>query len=414
MLVFEPLEKPYKKELIKFKNKVEDKKKVFRIGVPNAKLSFLGSIYYGPKFMSLSSIKREEFLNNKLKEISDKLTPTSLFSIDNGSFGLKKIEEMMKIFHLNLNHYIENEEKKEELESNSFNILFLKIILVLVPTKMIEENVLKPFRKFGDEITDNGEKNSEIIYYELQKKYTELYKDTLYREFSSLKNIIQCSPEKKEKFLSLLYDTIKNLFEFICFKTTEEFKSNILSPDEWLDVYDWFFLYQYLDGEYNILLVDATTMELWKDLNQIEYLDTNKKCVLILYFPDQRYECLYYSQNLPNLKKEYQFFQLTPDESLENLKNKYRELAKENHPDRIKQEIEKTEDNEIKIQLEKKMNSWYDIQKNYEKIETIKNNSFEKEYERGTDLDISKNPNSIEESLYFFDYKHNFIQKLLE
>ena len=307
-----------------------------------------------------------------------------------------------------------NEEKKEELESNSFNILFLKIILVLVPTKMIEENVLKPFRKYGDEITDNGEKESEIIYYELQKKYTELYKDILYREFSSLKNIIQCSLEKKEKFLSLLYDTIKNLFEFICFKTTEEFKSNILSPDEWLDVYDWFFLYQYLDGEYNILLVDATTMELWKDLNQIEYLDTNKKCVIILYFPDQRYECLYYSQNLPNLKKEYQFFQLTPDESLENLKNKYRELAKENHPDRIKQEIEKTEDNEIKIQLENKMKSWYDIQKNYEKIENTKNNSFEKEYERGTDLDISKNPNSIEESLYFFDYKHNFIQKLLE
>ena len=40
MLVFEPLEKPYKKELLKFKKKVEDQKKVFRIGVPNPKLSF--------------------------------------------------------------------------------------------------------------------------------------------------------------------------------------------------------------------------------------------------------------------------------------------------------------------------------------------------------------------------------------
>ena len=414
MLVFEPLEKPYKKELLKFKKKVEDQKKVFRIGVPNPKLSFLGSIYYGPKFMSLSSQKREEFLDNKLKEISNKLTPTSLFSIDNGSFGIKKLEEMMKIFHFAISNYIENEEKKEELESNNFNILFLKIILVLVPTQMIEESVLKPFREFAIDLVENSEKDSEVIYYELQKKYTELYKNILNYEFYSLKNIIQCSSEKKEKFLSILYDTIKNLFEFICFKTTEEFKLKILSSDEWLDVYDWFFLYQYLDGEYNILLVDATTMELWKDMNQIEYLDTDKKCVVILYFPDQRYECLFYSQTLPNLKKEYQFFNLSPNESFEAIKNKYRELAKENHPDRIRQELETEEDKEIRIQLQKKMEQWYDIQNNYEKIEKVKTTSFEKEYNRGTELDTSKNPNSIEESIYFFNYKHPFIQKLLE
>lgn len=414
MLPFEPLEKPYQKEPLKFKNKVEDKKKVFRIGVPNAKLSFLGSIYYGPKFMSLSSVKRDEFLNQKLKEISEKLTPTSLFSIDHGSLGFKKIQEMMKIFHCTLNNYIENEEKKEELESNNFNILFLKIILALVPTRMMEDSVLKPFREFGNEWIENSEKDAEVIYYELQKKYTELYKNILYQEFYSLKNVIQCSPEKKEKFLSILYETISNLFEFICFKTTEEFKSKILSPDEWLDVYDWFFLYQYLDGEYNILLVDATTMELWKDLNQLEYCDTDKKCVVILYFPDQRYESLYYSQNLPSLKKEYKFFDLNSYDSFDLLKNKYRELAKENHPDRIKQELEKTEDEEIKIQLRKKMDQWFEIQNNYEKIESVKNNSFEKEYKIGVELDISKNANSIVESIYFFNYKHDFIQKLLE
>lgn len=407
MTYLKPLNEPYSKDEIKNHFQFKEKKnKIFRIGLSNPKLSFIGAIYYGPKFMNLNHNKKMEFINKKIREIYDKITPTNWFGINDGKIAIRRINEMMQLFHLNLSIYLKEEDKREEFELNNFNLLFLEILSILIPSSSVEENILGPFRDFEKDFLFE-EKNMEIIYYELQKKYSELYKNLIMKEFQSLENqLIECSEERKKKFLETLYKTTDNLFEFICYKTTEDFKNNIIDSDEWLDVFDWFYLYQFYEPEYNILLIDATTLELWKEIHQVDYIDTEKKCVIVLYFPDSHYECLFFTQNLPNLKKNFSFFGCQPNESNDILKTKYRELVKQFHPDTFNESLSETE----KIE---KLKVWHQIQENYDFIENVEEQSFSKEYENSIDFDVRNNKGIREESLYFFDYKHEFIQYFL-
>lgn len=399
-----PLNEPYKKkEYDSF-----EKGKLFRIGISDPKLSFLGSIECGPKF--LNKREPENYIKELIKELSNKLTITNWLSIQEGQFAIKNLNEMLQSFHLNLDNYLKMEDKRIDFESNNFNLLYLRILSVLIPTSLVEDEILQPFRKFSKELDIE---DTEKIYHELEKKYLNLYKDIIRLELDKLiKNEhLEDNEEKKNKLLDILYKTIRNLFEYICYKTTDDLKNTLEDIDEWLDVYDWYYLYQYLDAKYNILLIDATTKKLWKDINQLEYLDTEKKCVLLLYFPDSNYECLFYSEPRKDLKKEYSFFDLNSKKecTFENLKKIYNKMVKDYHPDSFSKELTEEE-------IKEKTEYYYTIQENYKKIKEEYDNSFENnEYIRGEDFEtgLVKRGNYNEE-LYFFNYRHPIIQEIIK
>lgn len=399
-----PLTEPYKKkEYISF-----HEGKVFRIGIEDPKLSFLGSIECGPKFLNKQD--PEKYIKDIIMNFSNKLTIKTWLSIQEGKFAIKNLNEMLQSFHLNLDNYLKMEDKITDFESNNFNILYLRILSVLIPTFIIEEEILQPFRIFSRDLEVD---DSEKIYYELEKKYLNLYKEITKIELEKLiqSEHLEENEEKKEKLLEILFRTIRNLFEYICFKTTEDLKNSLNDIEEWLDVYDWFYLYQYLDGTYNILLVDATTKKLWKDINQLEFLDTDKKCVLLLYFPDSKYECLYYSEPRKDLKTQYNFFQLTSkkDCNFENVKKIYTKMVKDNHPDFFSEDL-------TDIERSKKLEYFYDIQENYKKIKEEYDNSFENQmYRKGEDFEkgLIKKGN-FNEDLYFFHYNHPVIQEFIK
>ena len=398
-----PLKEPYKKkEYDSF-----HKGKLFRIGISEPKLSFLGAIECGPKF--LNKREPEIYVKELIRNLCDKLTLSNWLSIQDGQFAIKNLNEMLQSFHLNLDNYLKMEDKLTDFESNNFNILYLRILSVLIPTSIVDEEILQPFRKFSKEFDSD---DSEKIYYDLEKKYLDLYKNIIKSELDKLiKNEhLEENEDKKNKLLDILYKTTRNLFEYISYKTIDDLKHSIQDIDEWIDVYDWYYLYQHLDGKYNILLIDATTKKLWKDINQFQYLDTEKKCVVLLYFPDSNYECLFYSEPRKDLKSEYSFFNLTSkkDCTFENVRKIYSKIVRENHPDTFSDSL-------TELEKKEKTNYYYQIQENYKKIKEEFENSFLNDnYIKGDDFDTGLiKKGNYNEDLYFFNYKHPIIQDFL-
>ena len=399
-----PLHEPYKKK----EYDSIGKGKLYRIGVSEPKLSFLSSIEFGPMF--INKIEPEKYIKEIIKELSNKLTMTNWLSIEEGKFAIKNLNEMLESFHRNLHHYLEMEDKLSDFESNNFNLLYLRILSVLIPTSIIEDEILQKFKKYSKEIeTEDTEK----IYYELEKKYLNLYKEIIRIELDKLiKNEhLENNEEKKNKLLDILYKTIQKLFEYICFQTTDDYKNKLEDINEWIEVNEWYYLYQYLDGTYNIILIDATTNKLWKEINQFDYIDTEKKCVLLLFFPDSKYECLFYSEPRKELKEEHSFFNLNSKKgsSFEYVKKIYNKMVKENHPDMFP-------DNLSEEEREEKTEYFYKIQDNYTKIKEEYDCSFEnQDYINGKDFEktLPKKGNYNEE-LYFFHYNHPIIQEFIK
>ena len=73
---------------------------------------------------------------------------------------------MLLSFHLNLDNYLKIENKISDFESNNFNISYLRILSVLIPTSIVEDEILQPFRRFSKQIEVE---DTEKIYHELEK-----------------------------------------------------------------------------------------------------------------------------------------------------------------------------------------------------------------------------------------------------
>ena len=100
-----PLNDPNKKKIYQS----FEKGKLYRIGISEPKLSFLGSVECGPKFLN----KREPdlYIKELITTMTNKLTVTNWLSIQEGQFAIKNLNEMLLSFHLNLDNYLKIENK---------------------------------------------------------------------------------------------------------------------------------------------------------------------------------------------------------------------------------------------------------------------------------------------------------------
>ena len=264
---------------------------VYRTGIPDEKNSFYHSIQYGPEFIdNKTESDRKALIHRKKNHLSEDINLNTFLKLNDGKVFLEKLKEVMKDVHFHFSKSIEDEDTKLELKIFNINLTLLDILLELVPKATVDEKIIDNFVH----ICQN--KNLEVFneeqkYKEIQKIYTVAYESVIREHFQILLNENQIEEkhlDKVELFLSLLIKCTYKLFDYICEKTLNEFKEDI--KNEWINIYISFYLYQLCDKAYNLLIIDATTKKLFNEIDQKKFIDTDKKCAVVLYFPDYRFE----------------------------------------------------------------------------------------------------------------------------
>jgi hypothetical protein len=264
---------------------------VYRTGIPDEKNSFHHSIQYGPQFINNSTDSDRKIQIQEMKNmLSSDLNLNVFLNLDDGKIFLEKLKEVMKDVHFHFSKTIEDDKTKLELQIFQINLTILDILLGLVPKSVVDEKIINHFISICEN-KNLSVFNEEQKYKEIQKIYTIAYESSIREYFQILLNENQIEEkhlDKVELFLSLLIKCSYKLFDYICEKTLEEFKEDI--RNEWINIYTSFYLYQSCENKYNILIIDATTKKLFNEIDQRKFIDNNKKCAVLLYFPDYRFE----------------------------------------------------------------------------------------------------------------------------
>lgn len=266
---------------------------VYRTGIPDEQNSFYHSIEYGPDFINNSTeIDRKNQIQDKKNHLSNNVSLNLFLQLDDGKIFIQKLKEVMKDVHFNLTNCLENNKKKLEMQTFHINLDLLEILIGLVPNTIVDEKIINNFidvcEKKNLKVFDEEKK-----YQEIQKIYTIAYESIIREQFQVFLNENQIEKkhlDKVELFLSLLVKCTNKLFDYISDKTLEEFKEDVKT--EWMNIYTSFYLYEICEKKYNLLIIDATTKKLFTDIPQRQFINNEKKCAVLLYFPDYRFEPL--------------------------------------------------------------------------------------------------------------------------
>lgn len=264
---------------------------IYRTGIPDEHNSFYHSIQYGPEFINnRTEVDRKNFIQEHKENLSDRINLNIFLQLDDSKIFIQKLQEVMKDIHFHLTKSLEEEKTKIELQTFQINLELLDILIGLVPNSIVDDKIINNFIQLCS--TKNLQVfDEEKKYKEIQKIYTITYESVIREQFQVFLNKNQIDKKhlnKVELFLSLLIKCTSKLFDYICEKTLQEFKEDIKKT--WINVYISFYLYEICDKKYNVFIIDATTKQLFNEIDQKQFIDNTKKCVVLLYFPDYRFE----------------------------------------------------------------------------------------------------------------------------
>lgn len=288
MTILKPFRELWKKDSIYLSNYHKDK--IYRSGIPEENdSSFYLSLEYGPKFYSsVLPNKRISNIQTIKKLLAERMNISSFLKLQDGHIFLQRMKEVMKDVHYHLPKMMENEDTKLQFKLYNINPILLDVLVDLVPKNILEEKLLQKFILFCSE-KNLKVFNEEQRYLEIQKVYTMIYETIIREQFQILLNKQQITnTEKVDIFISLLVKTTQKLFDYICDKNLNEFKNDI--ENEWLDIFQYFYLNECCLKDYNLIIIDGTTKKLYDEIDQKQFIDSNKKCKVLLYYPDHHFE----------------------------------------------------------------------------------------------------------------------------
>jgi hypothetical protein len=277
---------------------------LIRTGTEKNGSCFFYSIYLPfLSFRKLTDKERYDFIQDKRKILSEKMNIEKWFNLQNGNVAFLQITETMsKMIHSIPDILYKNE---EYLKKYNINNLTLDILFTLMDPNTIEKEILPKW-----DIECSKMKNSSDFFDNIKSEWYNIYKDKITQKIADLEKKIDKNTEKmSEDHKKIVIQTLSMLsypiFEFVTQYSLEEFKNDISNIHKWLNIFIFYSVLEYLDLNYNIIIIDNETGLPYEGMKLVlkENTFNNKNpFIVVLYFKDLHFESLgkKYIQNNKN------------------------------------------------------------------------------------------------------------------
>jgi hypothetical protein len=260
---------------------------MIRTGVPMDGSCFFHSLFYAYRtFRELTKEGRVDYIKEKRSDLAVSLTVNKWLNIQNGSVALIQISEMMRTMIVETPDLIINSNKSESE--------IMQILFALLDTHTIDQHILPEWDTECSHTEDNFD--SEVFLNRMKSSWHQLFYNYIVKHIDHLEKEYDppmlMSTEERLKVVHKLASMSYMIFDIVLKKAYEQFQNEIKEPTTWIDIYSLLYIIDELDLGYNIILIDATTQQIFKGMRIFSdpSNDDEDTYIVLLYFPEFHFE----------------------------------------------------------------------------------------------------------------------------
>jgi hypothetical protein len=261
---------------------------MIRTGVPMDGSCFFHSLFYAYRtFRELTEEGRVEYIKQKRSDLAVSLTINKWLSMQNGSVALIQISEIMRTIIVETPDLIIGASKSDSE--------IMQILFALLDTHTIDQHILPEWDTECSHTEENFD--SEVFLNRMKSSWYQLFYNYIVKHIEHLEKEYDppmlMSTEERLKVVHKLASMSYIIFDMVLKKAYEQFQKEIKEPSSWIDIYSLLYIIDELDLAYNIILIDATTGQVFKGMKMFSRASNDEEdntYMILLYFPEFHFE----------------------------------------------------------------------------------------------------------------------------
>jgi hypothetical protein len=270
---------------------------LIRNGVPMDGSCFFHSIFYAYRSFREKTIEqRKEYIKEKRSHLATSMDVHKWLNIQKGSVAFIQIIEMMRNTIFEIFETIKGHKKTSQMEVTNNEIV--QILFNLLDIDTVDQQILLKWDEECSRMEENFD--SQVFLDRMKSVWYRLYYDFIIERIQYLENTHQppilMTMEEKLKVVHKLASTSYIIFDLVLEKSLKKFQTEIKTFTSWVDVYSYLYIMEELDLSCKIILIDATTKQVFKGMKILSTFDdtyeedNDEAFLILLYYPDSHFE----------------------------------------------------------------------------------------------------------------------------
>lgn len=249
-------------------------------------------------FRNMSPEEKKIYITNKRKELSDNISISSWFQIQNGDLAFLQIIEMMRIMVYMIPALLTDPKESQILSTYNVDIKVLEVLFHLLDPTLVDHTML-PNWDIECCRLDKSELTKDILLHRMKAKWHQIYQENIDKAINQIECELEPGAEKmthskRMAVIHKLSEISYFLFDFVVEKALLGFKEDISTYSTWINTFHYLYLVDSMNLQSSILFMDASTGLPYEGMRYFDrqHIQEKDSFIILLYFPDYHFECL--------------------------------------------------------------------------------------------------------------------------